>query len=298
MALLTKKGLPKAKAQGLVVHAQFEKHGKVQANNRRNLLEKVSEQNFKPKALRVVTLCSGLEAPIQALERLQVPFHHLIACDIEPAVRKVIAKNFAPEQMLGDLTVDYEQIPDHDLLICGFPCQPFSSMGLNLGWQDSRGNVIVYVLKVIQTRMPQYVVLENVKGLTSETHKSFFEGLMGMLRSLQRGSLRYHVSAEVVNSKFFSAPQSRERLYIVAIRSDVLLQPPQWPAAGQPCRDLWGVLDKHDWDQKRLPLSGVARRNCEAMLKAFLAAAMINSELISFLVCLSKMYVSYGAFFL
>ena len=125
--------------------------------------------------IRVGTDCSGIEAPIQALRNINIPFKHVFASDIDKYCIESIKGNYKPERLYGDKkniypdgdirNRDNSSLPDIDLYISGFPCQPFSIAGSRKGFNDKRGNVFWSCLDVIKTKEPTYFVLENVKGL-------------------------------------------------------------------------------------------------------------------------------------
>ena len=135
------------------------------------------------KFLRVGTDCSGIEAPIQALMQMNIPFKHVFSSDIDKYCIKSIKANYEPEIIFGDKDGSFpegditkrniDNVPDIDLYVCGFPCQPFSMAGERKGFEDRRGNVFFSCLEVIEKKQPKYFILENVKGLKSE--KDIFE---------------------------------------------------------------------------------------------------------------------------
>jgi DNA (cytosine-5)-methyltransferase 1 len=182
--------------------------------------------------LKVLTLCSGIEAIIQGLENLHVPHVHVGSCDNNAKVRAMIARNFSPLQLFGDLTaVDIDAWPDHDLLVAGFPCQPWSSQGSCQGCLDAagRGLIILYIVRIINAKMPSIVVLENVKNLISVKFAEFFHAMLGLLAEVNKDGHHYRISWAVMDTKFFGLPHSRPRVYIVLLRSDCAVCEFQWP---------------------------------------------------------------------
>lgn len=119
---------------------------------------------------------------------------------------------------LGDLTsIPVDSIPKMDLITAGFPCQPFSIAGYQKGFDDPRSNVFWKIIEIMEYHRPRYVVLENVKNLTSHDNGNTFKVITGSLTKLG-----YHIKYKVVNTcDFTSLPQNRPRIYIVACRNQV-----------------------------------------------------------------------------
>lgn len=124
--------------------------------------------------------------------------------------------NFTHKLTLGDLNdIKNEDIPEHDILTGGFPCQPFSIAGKQEGFNDERSNVFWKILSIIDFHKPSCVILENVKNLVTHDGRKTFETIKKNL--IERG---YHIRFKVLNtSEITGIPQHRERLYIVCIKS-------------------------------------------------------------------------------
>lgn len=113
----------------------------------------------------------------------------------------------------GDIRlIDETNLPHHDVLTAGFPCQPFSHAGLKMGFDDTRGTLFFEIARIIRYQRPALVLLENVKGFMSHDKGKTFEVVRSVLTDLG-----YEVHAKVLNAKDFGVPQNRERVYIVAI---------------------------------------------------------------------------------
>lgn len=111
----------------------------------------------------------------------------------------------------GDITqIDKGDIPEFDILLAGFPCQPFSIAGLKKGFEDTRGTLFFYIAKIISYHKPKIVFLENVKALKSHDRGRTFEVIKSVLQDLG-----YHLHVKIINAKDFGVPQNRERIYIV-----------------------------------------------------------------------------------
>lgn len=103
-----------------------------------------------------------------------------------------------------------EQLPDFDLLVGGFPCQSFSIAGARKGFDDTRGTLFFEIARIAAVKKPKYLFLENVPGLLNHDKGRTFETI---LRTLDE--LGYDVCWQVLNSKNFGVPQSRNRVYII-----------------------------------------------------------------------------------
>jgi DNA (cytosine-5)-methyltransferase 1 len=107
-------------------------------------------------------------------------------------------------------TVPTSEIPDHDLLVGGFPCQAFSIAGKRRGFDDTRGTLFFEIARILKDKNPKYFILENVKGLLSHDNGSTFKTIISTL-----DGLGYDLQWQVLNSKNFGVPQNRERVFIV-----------------------------------------------------------------------------------
>ena len=169
------------------------------------------------KSIRVGTDCSGIEAPIQALKNLGIPFKHVFSSDIDPYCRESILANYDPDILYDDMTTrDTEKLPTIDLYVCGFPCQSFSTAGKRKGMKEKRGQIFWHCVDVIETKRPSVFILENVKGLMNINNGKTFEQIIKTLEDIDDGL--YTIFFNVLNTKDFGIPQNRERLFIVGIR--------------------------------------------------------------------------------
>ncbi len=124
-------------------------------------------------------------------------------------------KNFG-ETPHGDITqIPVEDIPAHDVLIAGFPCQPFSHAGLKRGFEDTRGTLFFNVASIAQHRRPAAILLENVKGFVNHDKGFTFTRVRETLEEIG-----YDVYWQVLNASDFGLPQNRERVFIVGLRKD------------------------------------------------------------------------------
>lgn len=103
-----------------------------------------------------------------------------------------------------------EQLPDFDLLVGGFPCQSFSIAGARKGFDDTRGTLFFEIARIASVKKPKYLFLENVPGLLNHDKGRTFETIIHTL-----DELGYDVCWQVLNSKNFGVPQSRNRVFII-----------------------------------------------------------------------------------
>lgn len=121
------------------------------------------------------------------------------------------------ERPFGDINdIAPKNIPDHDFLLAGFPCQPFSIAGKQLGFTDTRGTLFFNIEKILKAKNPYGFLLENVKRLTTHDKGRTFQIILEKLANL--GYTVYH---KVLNSLDYGIPQKRERIYIVGFKDAI-----------------------------------------------------------------------------
>lgn len=124
----------------------------------------------------------------------------------------------------GDITqIDAETIPNFDILLAGFPCQPFSNAGLKKGFEDTRGTLFFDVCRIADYHKPKVILLENVKGFKSHNKGQTFQVVEQTLHNLG-----YSLYSKVLNARDFGLPQNRERIFIVAFLNDFFQQQEQF----------------------------------------------------------------------
>ena len=152
----------------------------------------------------------------------------VFACDIDVEARRAYRRNFSMEPA-GDITdMPPDSLPDHDILLAGFPCQPFSIIGDMRGFDDDRGNLIFNVAEIIDAKRPAAFVLENVRQLSTHNRGRTMQSIVAALKELG-----YHADWKVLNALDFRLPQKRERTIIVGFQDHST--PFEWPAPiGEP----------------------------------------------------------------
>jgi DNA (cytosine-5)-methyltransferase 1 len=199
--------------------------------------------------LRIGTDCSGIEAPIQALQQLDIPFEHSFSCEKDKYALQSIKANYHPKKIYHDITKrKHALLPDIDIYVCGFPCQPFSLMGNQMGTEDSRSNIMYQCIKVIQKKLPKVFILENVKNFKFIQNGQPFNYLIHQLTNIKNKNkeLAYNIYHDILNTKNYGIPQNRERIFIIGIRKDVQKENTHYTTPEKlPMRDLDDfILDK------------------------------------------------------
>jgi DNA (cytosine-5)-methyltransferase 1 len=120
-----------------------------------------------------------------------------------------------PAGDIREITADL--IPEHDCLVAGFPCQPFSHAGLKRGFDDTRGTLFFEIQRVLEHHRPRILLLENVKGFVGHDQGRTYSTVKQVLEQIG-----YRVHSKVLNASDFGLPQNRERIFIVGLRDDVL----------------------------------------------------------------------------
>ena len=143
-------------------------------------------------------------------------------------------ENFG-EKPAGDITkVIAEEIPDHDILAAGFPCQAFSIIGNKGGFADTRGTLFFDIARILEVKRPKAFLLENVKQLTTHDSGKTFCVIVGQLEDLG-----YYVHHKVLNGLNFGVPQKRERTIIVGFHKNF---PFEFPTNGRRPKSLSDIL--------------------------------------------------------
>lgn len=161
---------------------------------------------------------------------IRIPFQELggncvFTSEWDKFAQKTYSVNFG-DIPAGDITkIQTSEIPNFDILLGGFPCQPFSQAGLHKGFSDTRGTLFFEIERIIQEKKgyghaPKAFLLENVKQLRGHDHGNTFKVIMEHLHALG-----YYATAKVLKARDFGVPQNRERIYIVGFDRDAFVIP-------------------------------------------------------------------------
>jgi DNA (cytosine-5)-methyltransferase 1 len=174
---------------------------------------------MKRKNLKTIDLFAGIGGMRLGFE--EVGFKTVYANDVDKYACKTYEANFGKIDNRDLKTVSAREIPDFDILLAGFPCQPFSMIGKRDGLNDKRGEVFFEIIRILNERKPTAFLLENVKYLQKHGGGKTFELIENELKEAGDG---YDVFSQVLDSKNFGVPQHRERIYIVGLKKTARLK--------------------------------------------------------------------------
>lgn len=140
----------------------------------------------------------------------------VFSSDINEKACKVYEKNFKIKPH-GDITkIKCKEIPSHDILCAGFPCQPFSISGAKKGFDDKNGKLFFEIIRIARFHKPKVIFLENVSNLEAHDGGNTLKTIKQKLKSIG-----YRTFAKVLNASDYNVPQSRKRIYIIAFRNNL-----------------------------------------------------------------------------
>jgi len=180
--------------------------------------------------IKIIDLFAGIGgfhfATKEAAKTYGVKIDCVFSSEIDKYAQQAYAANFG-KIPYGDITkIEASKVPNHDLLLAGFPCQPFSIIGDKKGFDDTRGTLFFDIAEVIKKHQPKAFFLENVKGLRGHDRGKTLATILNVLRE----DLGYFVpDPEVLNAKDFGVPQNRERIFIVGFRKDLGIDSFKYP---------------------------------------------------------------------
>ena len=169
---------------------------------------------------------------------MRIPYEKLggtcvFSSEWDKHAQQTYAHNFG-EIPAGDITqINEVDIPDHDILLAGFPCQPFSIIGDKQGFQDTRGTLFFDIARILKQKQPRAFLLENVKQLLTHDKGRTFAVIEEQLSQL--GYTIYH---KVLNALDFGLPQKRERIFIVGFREPIAFEFPKSVGAYKPLLEI------------------------------------------------------------
>ncbi|WP_129600789.1 DNA cytosine methyltransferase [Anaerophilus nitritogenes] len=170
--------------------------------------------NYRQRHLRTVSLFAGIGG--LDLGFLNAGFNVIWANDFDKYAVQTYRANIGEHIIEGDITEIWNEVPEHDVLLAGFPCQPFSMMGHQRGFDDERGTLFFTIQRILEMHSPNIIVMENVKGLETHDGGRTFQRMKDILEN----DLDYKVFSQVLNTSNFGIPQTRRRVFIVGFKRE------------------------------------------------------------------------------
>lgn len=165
------------------------------------------------RKIKVVSLFSGIGGFEEGLRKSRINSEIIFASEIDNNAQKSYYANFNSNVLKGDITqINEKDIPDHELLLAGFPCQSFSIAGMRKGFDDIRGTLFFDVARILKKKKPRYILLENVKNLISHDGSKTIRIILDTLNEIG-----YTIDFTIINSCEAGVPQNRDRTYICGI---------------------------------------------------------------------------------
>ncbi|MDQ0174403.1 DNA (cytosine-5-)-methyltransferase [Bacillus chungangensis] len=167
-----------------------------------------------------IELFAGIGGFRQALDKLGGEC--VFASEIDKFAKQAYATLYSDNHLYGDITkIKESNIPNHELIVAGIPCQAFSVAGKRRGFEDTRGTLFFDVARIAKEKRPKVIWIENVKGLVGHDKGRTLDTIVQTLNDFG-----YTFDFNVLNSKYFGVPQNRERIFIVAVRDDLVAREP------------------------------------------------------------------------
>ena len=161
--------------------------------------------------VKIVDLFAGIGGIRLGFEQAFGSVDCVFTSEIDKYAVATYKANFKDSDIFGDIKqIDENDVPDHDILLAGFPCQPFSQAGLKKGFTDTRGTLFFDIERILISKQPKAFLLENVKQLKSHDKGRTFQTIIDHLNKAG-----YKVFYEILKARDFGLPQNRERIYIV-----------------------------------------------------------------------------------
>lgn len=210
---------------------------------------------------KFIDLFSGIGGFHQAMQSLGGEC--VFASDIDAKAAETYRNNYGMESLCDITKVKAEDIPAHDVLCAGFPCQAFSTAGHKKGFSDTRGTLFFEIERILKYHNTKFIVLENVKHLLTHDGGNTYKVIHNKLEELG------YVMTEkpiVLSPHYFGVPQNRERLYILGIKKDYLKDDIKYldielpDIKNCPKTSIYDILDKSIKNEEKYHISDYEER--------------------------------------
>ncbi len=180
-------------------------------------------RNMKIKTVSLFCGCGGMDLGLMGGFNFlgnhysSLPFEIVYAADNDNYAVTIYNNNFEHSCIIKDVRdIDLTEIPEHNILLGGFPCQSFSISAQNpprLGYKDERGKLFFEMVRILKEKQPRFFIAENVKGLLSANKGKAFPIILEEFRNAG-----YYIKYKLFNASHYGIPQKRERVFIVGFR--------------------------------------------------------------------------------
>ena len=178
------------------------------------MIKTTEKQSTALENAKFIDLFAGIGAFRLALESFGAQC--VFSSEWDAAAQETYKSNYG-EKPYGDITkIPEDNIPSHDFLCAGFPCQPFSISGKQRGFNDTRGTLFFDVARIAKYHQPKILLLENVKNLASHDNGRTLNVITNTLNDIG-----YNVYYDIFNASDYGVPQNRERIFLVCFRKDL-----------------------------------------------------------------------------
>lgn len=181
----------------------------------KDIVERVVESKVEDESeVKIVSLFSGIGGFESGIFSSKIDASIVFASEIEKFAQKSYIANYPNHNLHGDITkIDEKTIPDHDILVAGFPCQAFSIAGKRDGFNDTRGTLFFEVARILKEKKPKVILLENVENLVNHDNSNTIRTILNTLNILE-----YKIDFTLINSSEMGVPQNRARTFIIGIK--------------------------------------------------------------------------------
>lgn len=215
----------------------------------------------KPTVISLFAGCGGMD-----LGFMDAGYKIIWANDFDKDAVLTYRENVGEISEKNIKEVDLEEVPSADVLLAGFPCQPFSNAGKRRGVADARGTLFLDTLKIIRAKQPKVVVFENVRGLLSikdDTGTKLIDRIVKELSKTTKNYKGYKVKYELLNSSDYGVPQNRHRVFMIGVRKDVEKSfsfPAKVPKRNLTLKNVLSNLPKKDPNNEHWELSPQSKK--------------------------------------
>ncbi|MEE1027024.1 MAG: DNA (cytosine-5-)-methyltransferase [Acutalibacteraceae bacterium] len=212
------------------------------------------------KDFNFIDLFSGIGGFHQAMVNLGGKC--VLASEIDEYAISTYFENYNIDSAHDITLIDDKDVPKHDVLCGGFPCQSFSKAGKQLGFSDeTKGTLFFQIVRILKASKPRFIILENVRNLASHDHGNTMKVIKGTL-----DELGYNIKVEIMSPHQLGVPQLRERVYILGVRKDVFSGEMSFniPDKSKSDIDIYsaGIIDENASDKYNISEHEINVLNC------------------------------------